>query len=305
MIHVVFNLDDTYAPHCAATIASICENHVGSTSIHFHLLCLNLTEASKRLLILFVKECKYQLSFYDVDADLVTHLPNLTAHHHVTAATYLRLFLPKYLPKEIVKVVYLDCDVIVREDIEKLWNENVEGFALAAIEDVPIFEHNDRLGLQKDASYFNAGVLVVNLEYWRRHQASARFMECLRTEKTKIKFHDQDVLNIVLVEEKKIISPEWNIMDILFAEPRRIPAGYMQQTKGFLKSPAIIHFAGGLKPWDCKLHNPFQKDYFYYLDLTPWRGMRPSFRTMVQKRGYLKAFINRMGIEFFIKNLIK
>jgi lipopolysaccharide biosynthesis glycosyltransferase len=199
----------------------------------------------------------------------------------------------------------LDCDVIVREEILKLWNTDVAGYALAATEDVPIFDHVRRLDFKEDAIYFNAGVMVVNLEYWRKCDARLRFLDCLQQHRTKILFHDQDVLNIVFVEEKKKLPLRWNIMDVLFAQPRLIPSLYMQQAKTFMKNPAIIHFAGGLKPWDCKLNNPFQKDYFYFLDRTPWKGIRPTFKSVVRKRGPLKAFINRIGLEYYIKNLIK
>lgn len=305
MIHVALNLDNAYAPHCAAVMTSVCVNHGDAAEIYFHLLGLNLTEESKRLLNFIVKEFNCRLSFYDIDEGKVMHLPNLTRQHHVTAATYLRLFLQEQLPEEMDKVIYLDGDVVVRKDIQQLWNVDVTGYALAAADDVPIFEHHRRLGLHEEVVYFNAGVMVVNLEYWRSKSASLRFQACLEQHKEKILFHDQDVLNMVFAYEKKIISPEWNVMDVLYASPHLVPLEYLNRVIDPMKTPAIMHFAGGLKPWDCKLNNPFQKEYFAYLDRTPWKGVRPTIRSVAKKRGWMKALVNQMGIEYYLKKLIQ
>lgn len=304
MIHLVFNLDNGYVPHCAATIASVEKARRGTEPLHFHLLCLNVSEQNKRMLFLFVQELGFEISFYDVDETLVKHLPNLCDQHHISAATYLRLFLQDYLPAHVDKVVYLDCDVIVRKSIDALWKTDVEGVALAAVQDIPVFDHQQRLQMEAHSEYFNAGVMVVNLAYWRSHHAKPRFMDCMGKQKDKIVFHDQDVLNLVFAEEKRIISPEWNVMELVYTQPKLIPPAYWLQVSPYGSDPAIVHFTGGLKPWDCWLNHPFQKDYFSSLDRTPWKGRRPTLRSVVKKRGWLRALANLSGLEFLFKRLL-
>lgn len=99
------------------------------------------------------------------------------------------------------KLIYLDCDIIVRHSIAKLYDIDIEDYLLGAV------YHNDKLSVNNGAfkrlhipveqGYFNAGVLLINLKKWREEHIYEKSIEFLRNNSESIVNHDQDVLNVV------------------------------------------------------------------------------------------------------------
>lgn len=125
------------------------------------------------------------------------NLPNQRAH--LTVETYYRLFISDILPSDIDKVLWLDCDIIVAGDLKELWNEGISDSAVGV---VPDFENNNvrvmnRLKYDAAYGYFNAGVLLINLKYWRRENIIPIFTNYISDHYENLYYHDQDVLNYV------------------------------------------------------------------------------------------------------------
>ncbi|HVG14506.1 MAG TPA: glycosyltransferase family 8 protein, partial [Chitinophagaceae bacterium] len=164
---------------------------------------------------------------------------------HVTIATYFRLLLAETLPEES-KVLYLDCDLVVKGSLAELWSTPLTTYAVAAVEDKK-FDLHEKLGFPAKP-YFNAGVLLINLDFWREQKLTQQFLFFLENHGDRISFWDQDVLNVVLLNKCLFLNEKWNYVPTA----DRVPIDVQ-----------IVHFAGIHKPWH--IHYPFRKIKKHYL----------------------------------------
>lgn len=143
--------------------------------------------------------------------------------------------------------------MIVQEDITKLWNVDVENHLLAAAEDPSAADRSKELQIL-EGTYFNAGVLLMNLDRWRKKNISGEALKFVRENPSKIIFPSQDGLNAILQNKWMMIDIRWNCPSFKL---KKYP------------SPAIIHYMTTKKPWNS---NPRGKEiYYHYLSKTIWK----------------------------------
>lgn len=168
-----------------------------------------------------------------------------------TEAASLRLLLPELL-LELDKILYLDCDIVVRQDLSKLWDETDLGDNyLAAVYEAAIEGQAERfraLGCDP-AKYFNSGFLLMNLAQMRTEKVSEKLFEACRV--PYLEFPDQDALNQVCQGRVLPLSPLYNSIRTFFI-PQYKPDFVRQYGEGLweqVQKEATIHYTGG-KPWN-------------------------------------------------------
>jgi hypothetical protein len=143
------------------------------------------------------------------------------------------------------------------------------------------------LGIPAAASYFNAGVMSIDLALWRRDRVGDRALEYVRRHRDRVYFWDQEGLNAVLAGLWGPLDPRWN-------HNVSVPAGTTSASR-VVRDPWIIHFAGNVKPWRYLVRNSPHELYFQYLDKTPWKGWRPQQTPVASLIGlYERAGIRRI-----------
>jgi len=243
---------------------------------HVHVLHSSLPLLTREKILRSVKlNCgNITVEFHEVDAGMLQGV-RFSPGTHVTAAAYYRIVLPTIFPS-LSKILYLDCDILVLKDISPLFDIDMTHYAVAAMEDILKLkdEHRLQLNLPYADGYFNSGVMMVNLDYWREHDGEHRLLEFSKRER-KVFFEDQDALNHVFKKQWFQLSPQWN---------RLYPAVY--PAKRFhsvcdaddFNNPAVVHFAGHIKPWyDIKwpFGNRYRRLYYSYLSKTEWADLKP------------------------------
>lgn len=197
-------------------------------------------------------------------------------------STYYKLAIDQALPAAVRKAIWLDCDLLVVNDLGRLWDIGLAGHPLLAVQDalVPFVSSRcgianyERIGLPPDAKYFNAGVMVVDLDLWRRNEVTREVIEYIREFREDLYFWDQEGLNAVLAGKWGQLDPRWNYNACI---PERIRFSHNRtETIGPSQEPWIIHFAGNLKPWLYPSRDVYKRLYFRYLDMTDWAGWRPK-----------------------------
>ena len=200
-------------------------------------------------------------------------------------ATYFKLGLADLLPSAVRKAIWLDGDLVVTGDIGRLWELDLAGRHLLAVQDsiVPLVSSrfgiaaHQRLGIPADAKYFNAGVMVVDLARWREDDVAGRALAYLREHRDRVYFWDQEGLNAVLAGKWGELDARWNFNTSVPAG-RRLPAGNGDGGAGEARRrelPWILHFAGTRKPWLYPGADEHRALYYRYLDTTAWAGWRP------------------------------
>lgn len=190
-------------------------------------------------------------------------------------------------------MLYLDGDMIVRHSLLPLWNTDITGCAVGVVCDydsgMDRYNNYNRLKYSPHLGYFNAGMLLVNLKYWREHQVVNEFAEDIRHHSEDIRFHDQDVLNFVFRERKKEVSVKYNLQSgFLLKHPYCDYEKNEQDIHEAIKDPVIVHFVLS-KPWyayNREPTHPFASTFFKYQNQTKWRGVR------IDRRSYKLRIIN-------------
>ena len=165
------------------------------------------------------------------------------------AASY-RLMLPELLP-EADRIIYVDCDVVVRQDLAELYNTiDLGDNLLAAVYEAPIEKQSERwtaLGCDPQR-YFNSGFLVMNLAQMRSEGTSAKLIDALKVD--YLEFPDQDALNQVCKGRVLPLSPVYNSIRTFFIPKYRpeFEAQYGPELWDEVQEHGNIHYTGG-KPW--------------------------------------------------------
>ena len=294
--NIVCNIDNKYAKYCGVMLTSLFENNK-EEEITVHILGVDLSQESKDTLSLIVKHYEQHLVFYAMGHEMLKGLP-IDVAGYFTVAIYCRLFISNILPQQLDKVLYLDSDIIVRRNLNELWNTDLQDKAIACVEDMwsDKQDNYDRLQYDKKYSYFNSGVLLINLSYWRHHHVPEKAEEYIRNHPNRLIFPDQDVLNAILHNQKQLVSFSWNAQDGFYRQKRRIRKGTWSEIDAILSNPHILHYTGSKKPWHTKCMHPLKKEYFKYLDMTIWKGDRPRRKVSFQMLKSLNKLLELLRI---------
>ena len=168
-----------------------------------------------------------------------------------TEAASFRLLLPDLLP-EYDKILYLDCDIIVRQDVGKLYRETELGENwLGVVFEAPIEQQAERfraLGCNPNR-YFNSGFLLMNLAKMREEKVTEKLLEACRV--PYLEFPDQDALNQVCQGHVLPLSPLQDSIRTFFILKYKpdFVRQYSEELWEAVQREGTIHYTGG-KPWD-------------------------------------------------------
>lgn len=264
---IVCSIDNNYVQHCGVMLTSFFINN--SNDKHtIHLLTEGLEPENIILIRTLVESFGCCFVYYMVDGQLLKDCP-IRDTDHLTIATYYRLFIANILPKKLDKVLYLDCDIVINRSIEEFWDTSLDGYALAAVEELGCSAKDvyDRLEYDSGYGYFNAGVLLINLSYWREHNQTLAFLDFISLNYGKLRAHDQDVLNALLHDKCLHVSCKWNVEEAFYHYSVLQRHGFKRELRNILRRPAILHYTWKPKPWDKSCKHPFRINYLVYLSI--------------------------------------
>lgn len=277
---IVTCTDINYVMPCGVMLYSICVNNNGS-SISFHVIIDSSVkeehkESLKKVISQF-SNYKKTIHFYIIDGEKFNNLPRLDESNpkdYITKATYYSLFIPALLPKEIDKVLYLDCDIIVRDSLDFIWNTDIKSKSVAVVPDVAegIIDKYNRLRYPQSKGYFNSGVVLINLKKWRDEDKLSVFILFMEQHPDRIKLHDQDVMNSFFYNDKVTLPIKYNFQEgFLWKEMFYDYWKYEKQVLDARRDPIILHFTDS-KPWIEGCEHPFKEEFFKYQRKTEWAG---------------------------------
>ena len=154
-IHIILCTDEHYIIPCGITIFSICY-HNKQHNLHFHILAEEVSDRRKAELETMIKNSGQNICFYKIKETLLKNVP---VNNRFRTSIYYRLLMANILPSNINKILYLDSDIIVRGDIEELWEYDISNYALGAVLDQSCddIRNSNRIGLPPLSDYYNSG----------------------------------------------------------------------------------------------------------------------------------------------------
>lgn len=299
-ITVVCASDDNYAMPLAVTAASIIKNLDPQRHLDLYVLDDGISNLNKDKIAKSIDLNRCTLEWINTKGKF----SNAATLGHISGTTYHRLLIPNLLPVEISKAIYLDCDIVVLSDIGKLWDIEIGQNSLLAVQENGCNVVSDELSFFKGLSsykelgipanwkYFNAGVLVLNLDKWRKDGITEKLIDYINKPRDFVmSLADQEALNAVLWDQWGELDFKWNCMVRATKERNELVVA-LQKSIGALneakyvedfQNPYIKHFNEETKPW--RFYRHIDKKIFYkYLDLTSWAGWRYSaWKVLVKK----------------------
>jgi lipopolysaccharide biosynthesis glycosyltransferase len=284
---LVIASDDNFVPHLAALLESIKEN----TSMQYELqVCIfdgGISHKNKLLLQRQFRQGlrhKGSLCFFDC-----SQLYNdVDVHMHFSTSTFYRIDIDKILSNH-KRAIYIDCDTIVQGDLTQLWELDLEGHTVAAAPDIIMksFVKNKTLSMLETGSmpageylekyvglgdgvdqYFQAGIIVFDLERYRLLGISGSALKDLRSK--KYWFLDQDILNKYLIGNVKLLDTSWNCVNMTMNILSGLNSEWAAKAQEDFMAPKVIHYAGyEAKPWN-NSSAPWAEVYWSYLRCTYW-----------------------------------
>ena len=300
MIHIAFNLDNNYVAHCATVIASIIDNNTNYCSISFHLISADLSSQNKNQLKDWIKSKgnSYQIFFYDINKTIFEDFPLGQTYLNITC--YYRLLIPTLL-QGISKAIYLDCDTIVLNSLEGLWNTTLEAKAWAGVRDrindyIRVY---NRLDFPLEYGYFNDGVMLLNLDEMRKVDIIAISKDLAKNIPLALKNHEQDILNKIFYKSKQPLDFKYNLLEYyLYTEEwLYLDRKYYPEIIEACKNPVIVHFCMPQKPWHIECINPYKELYYKYRKMTPWPELKLTHKKeKLSKKQKLKLALEKLGL---------
>ena len=231
-INICLSTDNNYVQHCVVTMASILKNCGNDYKVRFFILDGGISEENKRNIKKLAKIKDFVISYYDMTKIDFSDLP--LNRSRISVATYYRLYLLDILPKDIKKLIYLDCDIVVKTDIAELWETDISGYYAGVVEDEGGKTQQKRLCLPFDYKYFNAGVILFNLEELRTFDFKESCLKYYENNKDIIILQDQDILNAI--ENHTTGRPAMSLLEKIvfvadYIEPRRNKASNLSKLR--------------------------------------------------------------------------
>lgn len=253
-IDIAYTINHKYVKYLIVSLTSLFESNKRN-HITLHIVFNDLTQSDQNYIDEFVQKNGGNCFFYYID-DLEFFKEFVSYGFGIEV--FLRLYLPWKLLK-ITKVLYLDADTIIKGDIGDFFSLDMEGYVLAGCLDGEyskrlVESRNDIFKRTDNFNYFNAGVMLWNLELIRTTIRFEDFINTIGIFGNRLFFNDQDILNYLFYQETRIIDGErFNFMGNLYANDPCFDKK--------VNSAKIIHYAG------C---NPWKKGWLERVDFDIW-----------------------------------
>jgi lipopolysaccharide biosynthesis glycosyltransferase len=263
---IAMGFDGAYVPHAASTIASIVRNAPGAR-LRFLILYADVDADLKAKLESVAPDARFDWIVIKDD-----DFPDLPDRGHISRATLFRMGLETLAPPECRRAVYLDADLTVLGDIRELWTMDLAGLPIAAARDAYMRpeEFAERWGLPEGGSYFNAGVLVIDMDRMRAEKLLSKALAFQTAHAADLPFNDQDALNWAFWKNYRALDPTWNTQRPM-ALPDEIPAEECpNNTPVAFHTARVVHFTTAQKPWLATTWHPWSWIYWDNLARTPF-----------------------------------
>lgn len=259
-MNIALCTDDRYANHCAICITSILENNK-LEDCHIYVMTEGLSDENLKKFHYLEKYYKKPVEVKVIDGKI---FEGLQVTGRLPQSMYFRFMLPEIINDS--SVLYLDCDIIVRHSLRDLFNIDLTNYACGVVEDQcgdDVRMHNR---INMFSRYFNSGVLLMNLDYWRKYDIAKKLIDYIAASDW-LMCPDQDALNVILEGKILFLDYKYNFQEGFYHTLAWLRADKWKLVECAQKDPDIVHYTAGEKPWHKDCTHPLKSDYDKYMQL--------------------------------------
>ena len=300
-MNIVYHSSDKFASVLGTSIASLLENNKDADNIDIFIIEHDISSENKVILKKLVHSYSRSLVFIE--------MPNINKRENLGLKkikknwlfdSYCRLFLNHILPEDISKVIYLDSDILVVDDISNLWDYDLQGKCVGAVKECIGPNYFDLFELNDSSVYCNSGVLLIDLDCWREKKCDQLVRQYVQSQNGYVFFMEQSVLNIALQNEIITLPATFNVKtEMLALSYREVvilrkPINWFSESEfnEAVRHPIIIHMTSfwmiSNRAWFAVTNHPSKELYLKYKSMTDWKNesgeqdSRSSIRKLLQ-----------------------
>lgn len=284
-MNILYSSSDSYAFLTGISILSLLENNKAAQEINIYIMDNKISKQNKEKLKSVTEAYSRKIAFVPMpDMKALTGQEIDTRRWNIS--TFGRLYMASALPDDVDKVLNIDCDTIIVDSIEDLWDvdmtDKVVGGMIECIND----RYRRNVAMNDGDYYLNGGIIMLNLEEVRKNSYEKKFTDYITTYGSSLAYLDQDVINGVVPQEKKVNLPmRYNVLSIYYyatyeqvLKIRRSSSFYSKEEfENAVQNPGLVHFTtcflDGLRPWIKGNKHPYLNEFLRYKDMSPWKDV--------------------------------
>ncbi len=301
-LSIVFSADANFSVPFGIAVHSLLAHAAPGRRYDIHVLDGGVRDDVKAVVDSWRSKGHFTIRYHDLREQFLSYGGG---SGHFTSAMYYRFLIPDLLPENVHRALYVDSDVMFMQDCGELFEYDLEGCCLGAVEDLYLAGLGDEerysrlvedLGLPLDHAYYLSGQLLMDLDRMRATDATARLIRWAQEHSHRYRFPDQDVMNVVLEGDIRTIPCKWCVMPCFEQEIRRgvfyeklkhIPYT-SEEISEAVRAPGLVHFAGGNKPDSTSPPaTSLEAEFFRCRAETPWTNEPPYTPEYVKKAAHL------------------
>jgi Lipopolysaccharide biosynthesis proteins, LPS:glycosyltransferases len=281
---------------------SLFENNKHIPNLVVYLLGEKITEESKDILKGIGDKYNREIVVIDVPK---FDIPESLVSTRWPLSAFTRLYAGQLLPTSIDRILYLDCDTIIKGDICQLESVDIAEEIFHGIKDCVGKAYKHNIGLDGNDPYINAGVLLINVELLRKVEIKAVIDEFMRKYVKFINYADQDILNGIFKGKIGILDPSYDVMTIHIVYSHmeicqlRKPTNFYSESelREAVANPKIIHYTTNMeiiRPWYSNTDHPLAGEFRKYMEMSPWKDMKLSEMKFISRADKVIRLIEKL-----------
>ena len=282
-MHIAFGIDANFTIGTGVLIYSILQHN--SKNMVFHIFTDNMyADDIARFKQLCNNNDNICIVIYYMNQETFSKLP---VSFNWTQATYYRFAVCKYLQSTANSVLYLDSDILCLNNFEYLFEKTFNDKIAMVVSDIPEMIAYAKKNLSSNFKiYFNAGMMYINLREWAKQDISNKAIDLLQ--KNNFEFHDQDALNILLLDKTIILNNQFDTIYNLALTNRTIH-----------KNTIFLHYVGKAKPWQLwAQYHQITKLWLKYKNSSPFKDV-PILSPQTYKQAKYMGKMSRRNNKIF------
>lgn len=311
-MNIMYATDDNYVEIMAVSIQSLLQ-HNYPKEICFYIVTDHIQESNKEKLIFMVQSQGAKILFIEkpnIRKILGVELKTLRWSDSAYSRLFLKLLYSNY--PEVEKLLYIDCDTLIVDSLQELWNIDISDYLGAACLECMSRMHKKIIGASAKDNYVNTGMLLLNVGRWKHENIDSQMMNFIQQYKGKTEYVDQGVINGTISNRFLLVNPRYNLTslayDFTYEEMmiyRKPDFGYAKEEwESAIERPAIVHFTTSflsIRPWYEGSRHPYARLWKKIHDETAWKDEPYRELENRKKRDFEESFYKKIPRKLAVR----